>query len=61
MIFFYLDTTSVPMTIVANDNSLQKERRCMEVTGEEPEETRKKNALNIMVLPVYVSSEQKNR
>jgi hypothetical protein len=33
----------------------------MEVIGEDPEETRRKNALNIMVIPVYVSSEQKNR
>lgn len=61
MIFFYLHTTSVPMTIFANDNPLQKERKRMEVTGEEPEETRRKNAENIMVIPVYVSSEQKNR
>jgi len=33
----------------------------MKVTGEEPEENRRQNALSIMVIPVYVSSEQKNR
>jgi len=47
----------VQLTIFAIDNPLQKERKRMEMTEQEQEETLEGRILNIMVIPDCVSSE----